>query len=135
MKFDTPDDLFRATVAHAIRERSKAELDAAYNAAHSFLLHPDAGTVEQVKDRIRAISEERLRRRSRWPVIISISALIVSGSAAIRLFLQRDQTHRIEALESGLQSVRVELLAHAHPAMTSPSTSPPPSSSEAPRKP
>ena len=81
MKLDTPDELFRATTPNAIRAISDADLDAVYNAAHSFLLQPDDGVVRQVDERIKAIAMEWARRRARWPFRLSVLALVVAAGA------------------------------------------------------
>ncbi len=134
----TFDDVARATVPTAIRVAPEIELDGAYNAAHSHLRNTDPGVVRQMEACIRAISDERARRRAKWPLRISIFALIVSAIAAafsVRASLRRDLTPRVQALELRVPAVESELRAHSHSATPTKTTPALPSSTGGQNKP
>jgi hypothetical protein len=53
-------------------------LDHVYNCAVSHLRDLDSGVVRQMEHSIKAINDERLRRRERWPLAVSIVCAIIA---------------------------------------------------------
>ena len=126
----THDEVSKACVPTGIRKVPEKELDGFYNAAHSHLRDTDPGVIRQMEACIRAISDERARRRAKWSLRISIFAVIVSAISvgfAVRASLRPDLMSRVQALEFELHSYPSRT-----PPMTAPATLPPPA---APTKP
>jgi hypothetical protein len=84
----THDDVSKHTTPNAIREATYDRLDHVYNCAVSHLRNPDSGVVRQMEHSIRAINDERLRRRAHWPLAVSvISASIALISLALNFWV------------------------------------------------
>jgi hypothetical protein len=43
-----------------------------------FYIDPDSGVVRQMEHSIKAINDERLRRRARWPLAVSVLGTVIA---------------------------------------------------------